>query len=201
MPQMWCFSICGASRTALPRSSRWRENRCRQRKHGDFRGGNWWNSKRNSWFSDPLVMTNGKITRFNGNITIFKGNITMFNGNITVFKGNITIFNGNITIFNGNMIIIAGVYHLVMTNIAMVFRWPIEIDGLPIKMGGFSMANCQITRWYIKKDYFWAEFCVFSVLAFLSEMFPCFFAFLLLCFFASPLFCSSVISCFVDSKA
>ena len=23
-----------------------------------------------------------------------------------------------------------------MTNIAMVFRWPIEIDGLPIKHGG-----------------------------------------------------------------
>ena len=32
---------------------------------------------------------------------------------------------------------------LVMTNIAMVLRWPIEIDGLPnLKMGGFSMANC-----------------------------------------------------------
>ena len=28
-------------------------------------------------------------------------------------------------------------YPLVMTNIAMVFRWPIEIDGLPIKNGDF----------------------------------------------------------------
>ena len=29
------------------------------------------------------------------------------------------------------------VYPLVMINIAMVFRWPIEIDGLPfLKMGG-----------------------------------------------------------------
>ena len=34
-----------------------------------------------------------------------------------------------------------GIHHLVMTNIAMGFRWPIEIDGLPFsKIGGFSMA-------------------------------------------------------------
>ena len=34
-------------------------------------------------------------------------------------------------------------YPLVMTNIAMVFRWPIEIDGLPINsMVDLSMANC-----------------------------------------------------------
>jgi hypothetical protein len=34
-------------------------------------------------------------------------------------------------------------YHLVMTNIAMVFRLPIEIDGLPINsMVDLSMANC-----------------------------------------------------------
>jgi len=33
-------------------------------------------------------------------------------------------------------------YPLVMTNIAMVFRWPIEIDGLPfLKMVDLSMAN------------------------------------------------------------
>ena len=31
-----------------------------------------------------------------------------------------------------------GTYPLVMTNIAMVFRWPIEIDGLPIKNGDFN---------------------------------------------------------------
>ena len=32
-------------------------------------------------------------------------------------------------------------YPLVMTNIAMVKAWPIEIDGLPnLKMGGFFMA-------------------------------------------------------------
>ena len=32
---------------------------------------------------------------------------------------------------------------MVMTNIAMVFRWPIEIDGLPfLKMVDLSMANC-----------------------------------------------------------
>ena len=31
-----------------------------------------------------------------------------------------------------------------MTNIAMVFRWPIEIDGLPIKHGIFPWI-CQIT--------------------------------------------------------
>ena len=29
------------------------------------------------------------------------------------------------------------VYPLVMTNIAMVFQWPIEIDGLPVKNGDF----------------------------------------------------------------
>ena len=28
-------------------------------------------------------------------------------------------------------------YPLVMTNIAIVFRWPIEIDGVPIKHGDF----------------------------------------------------------------
>jgi len=28
-------------------------------------------------------------------------------------------------------------YPLVMTNIAMGFRWPIEIDGLPVKHGDF----------------------------------------------------------------
>ena len=34
-----------------------------------------------------------------------------------------------------------GIHHLVMTNLAMGFRWPIEIDGLPfLKMGGSSMA-------------------------------------------------------------
>ena len=34
-----------------------------------------------------------------------------------------------------------GIHHLVMTNVAMGFRWPIEIDGLPfLKMGGSSMA-------------------------------------------------------------
>jgi len=33
------------------------------------------------------------------------------------------------------------IYPLVMTNITMVFRWPIEIDGVPfLKMVGFSMA-------------------------------------------------------------
>ena len=35
-------------------------------------------------------------------------------------NGKITIFNGKITMFNGKMTIIAGVYPLVMTNIAMV---------------------------------------------------------------------------------
>ena len=34
-----------------------------------------------------------------------------------------------------------GIYPLVMTNIAMVFRWSIEIDGLPINsMVDLSMA-------------------------------------------------------------
>ena len=39
-----------------------------------------------------------------------------------------------------------------LSNIAMVFRWPIEIDGLPsYKMGGFSMAmlNNQMVNEYI----------------------------------------------------
>ena len=35
-------------------------------------------------------------------------------------------------------------YPLVMTNSLPWYRWPIEIDGLPfLKMGGFSMANCE----------------------------------------------------------
>ena len=34
--------------------------------------------------------------------------------------------------------------NLVMTYIAMVKPWPIEIDGLPFsRMDGFSMANCE----------------------------------------------------------
>ena len=39
-------------------------------------------------------------------------------------------------------------YPLVMTNIAMVFRWPIEIDGLPnLNMGGsFHGKLLVITR-------------------------------------------------------
>jgi hypothetical protein len=33
---------------------------------------------------------------------------------------------------------------MVMTNIAMVFRWPIETDGLPfLNMVDLSMANCE----------------------------------------------------------
>ena len=36
------------------------------------------------------------------------------------------------------------IYPLVMTNIAMVFRWPIETDGLPfLNMVDLSMANCE----------------------------------------------------------
>ena len=32
-----------------------------------------------------------------------------------------------------------------MTNIAMVFRWPIEIDGLPnLNMGGFSIKELLV---------------------------------------------------------
>ena len=39
--------------------------------------------------------------------------------------------------------------NLVMTNIAMVKPWPIEIDGLPnLKMLDLSMAMLVITRWY-----------------------------------------------------
>ena len=41
-------------------------------------------------------------------------------------------------------------YPLVMTNIAMGNRWPIEIDGLPNLIAwGFSMAMLVITRWYL----------------------------------------------------
>ena len=36
-------------------------------------------------------------------------------------------------------------YPLVMTNIAMVSRWPIEIDGLPIENGDFPWRTV-ITR-------------------------------------------------------
>ena len=93
------------------------------------------------FFNGNITIFNGNITIFNGNISIFNGNITTFNGNITIFNGKITTFNGTITIFNGKITIIAGVYPLVMTNVATVFRWPIEIDGLPnLKMGGCSMA-------------------------------------------------------------
>ena len=40
-------------------------------------------------------------------------------------------------------------YPLVMTNIAMGngWKWPIEIDGLPIENGWFSMAMLVITGW------------------------------------------------------
>ena len=42
-----------------------------------------------------------------------------------------------------------GIYPLVMTNIAMVKPWPIEIDSLPnLKMGGsFHGKLLVITRW------------------------------------------------------
>ena len=40
-----------------------------------------------------------------------------------------------------------------MTNIAMVFRWPIEIDGLPIK-------NWWIFHGYVKSpDYIYIYYC------------------------------------------
>ena len=39
-------------------------------------------------------------------------------------------------------------YPLVMTNSLPWYKWPIEIDGLPIKMVDLSMAMLVITRWY-----------------------------------------------------
>ena len=41
------------------------------------------------------------------------------------------------------------IYPLVMTNIAMVYRWPIEIDGLPnLKTGGSFHGELLVTtRW------------------------------------------------------
>ena len=39
---------------------------------------------------------------------------------------------------------INGIYPLLITNITMVERWPIEIDGLPcLKMGGFPWRSVK----------------------------------------------------------
>ena len=56
-------------------------------------------------------------------------------------------FNGDLMAFNGDLMGSNGIYWDIPSGydvyIAMVFRWPIEIDGLPNwKMVDLSMANC-----------------------------------------------------------
>jgi hypothetical protein len=38
-------------------------------------------------------------------------------------------------------------YYLVMTNSSPWYRWPIEIDGLPINGGSFPAELLVITKW------------------------------------------------------
>ena len=82
-------------------------------------------------------MINGDLSDFYGNL--WKYHLSTRNGGL---------INGFIWENHGNM---SGIYPLIMTNIAMVFRWSIEIDGLPfLKVVDLSMAmlNSQMVSIY-----------------------------------------------------